>query len=76
MRAMNESFVSVHDALDRALIRKGHIRKLEILEGNQAVEISKLKEEFKRLKGESRSREQGIETLMVEKVDLVDQVMN
>ena len=71
MRAMNESFVSVHDALDRALIRKGHIRKLEVLQGNQAVEISKLKEEVKRLEGELRSREQGIETLMVQRLILL-----
>ena len=49
---------------------------MEILEGNQVVEISKLKEEVKKLEGELRSRDQGMETLMVEKVDLVDHVMN
>ena len=62
MGAMNESFISVHEALDHALIkerefqslqtrledRKGHIRQLEILEDNQAMKISKLKEEVKR----------------------------
>ena len=87
---MNESFVLVHDALDRALIRegelqslqirleerKGHIRQLNVLEGNQAVEISKLKEDVKRLEGELRSREQGMEALMVERADHVDQVMS
>ena len=45
---MNESFISVHDAINRASIRKrelqslqirmeereGHIRQLEVLEGN------------------------------------------
>ena len=40
------------------------------------MEISKLKEEVKRLEGELRSRDQGMETLMVEMADLVDQVMN
>ena len=56
--------------------RESHIGQLEILEGNQAVEISKLKEEVKRLKSELRSRDQGMETLMAEKADLVNQVMN
>ena len=51
MGAMNESFVSVHDAFDCASIREGelqslqtrlekkegHVRKLEVLEGNQVV---------------------------------------
>ena len=69
---MNESFVLVHDALDHALIREGEIqslqtrleeregriRQLEVLKRNQAVEISKLKEEVKRLKGELRSHDQ------------------
>ena len=40
------------------------------------MEISKLKEEVKRLEGELRSRNQGMETLRAEKADLVDQVMN
>ena len=40
------------------------------------VEISKLKEEVKKLGGELRSRDRRIETLMAESVDLVDQVMN
>ena len=48
MEAMNESFVSVHEALDHASTREGefqslqtrleeresHIRQLEVLEGN------------------------------------------
>ena len=51
--------------------REGHIRQLEILEGNQAVEISKLKEEVKRLEGELKSCNQGMETLMAERADLV-----
>ena len=48
MEAMNESFISVHDTLDRASIRvgelqsfqtrleekEGHIKQLEVLEGN------------------------------------------
>ena len=55
---------------------KGHIRQLEVLEGNQIVEISKLKEEVKRLKGELRSHDQGMEALMAERADLVDQVMS
>ena len=90
MGAMNESFVSMHDALDYASIREGelqsfqirleerdsHIKQLKVLERNQAVEISKLKEEVKRLKDELRSRNQGIEALMAEKADLVDQVMS
>ena len=60
---MNESFISVHNDLDRASIREGeiqslqtrleekegHIRKLVVLEGNQLVEISNLKKEVKRL---------------------------
>ena len=68
---LNESFVSVHDALDRASIRqkefqflqirqeerKGHIRQLETLEGKQTVEISKLKEEVKRSEGELRGHD-------------------
>ena len=37
--------------------RKGHIRKLEVLKGNQAAETSKLKEEVKKLKGKLRSRD-------------------
>ena len=63
MGPMNESFVTVHKAIDRASTREvefqslqtrledreSHIRQLEVLEGNQAVEISKLKEEVKRL---------------------------
>ena len=69
---MNESFVSVHEALDRASTREGefqslqtrleereresHIRQLEVFEGNQVVEISKLKKEVKRLEGELKSR--------------------
>ena len=80
----------MHDALDYASIREGelqsfqirleerdsHIKQLKVLERNQAVEISKLKEEVKRLKDELRSRNQGIEALMAEKADLVDQVMS
>ena len=71
---MNESFVSVHEALDRALTnegkfqslqtrlekREGHIKQLEVLEGNQVVEISKLKEEVKRLEGELEILIQGM----------------
>ena len=52
------------------------MRQLETLERNEAVEISKLKEEVKRLEGELKSRNQGIETLILEKADLVNQVMN
>ena len=55
--------------------RESHIRQLEILEGNQVVEISKLKE-VKRLEGELKSPDQGMETLMVERVDLICQVMH
>ena len=87
---MNVSFVSVHDALDRASImekelqslqirmeeKESHIKRLEVLEGNQAVEISRLKNEVKRLEDELRSRDQGIEALMMEKDDLVVQVMS
>ena len=40
------------------------------------MEISKLKKEVKRLEGELRSRDQGIEALMVERADLIDQVMS
>ena len=71
MGAMNESFVLMYNALDHALIKEGelqslqtrlkekegHIKKLEVLEGNQAVEISKLKEEVKRLEGKLRSHD-------------------
>ena len=45
-------------------------------QGNQLVEISKLKEEVKRLEGELKSHDQGMETLMAERVDLVRQVMH
>ena len=90
IRAVNESFVSVHDALDRASIREGelqslqtrleekesHIKRLEVLEGTQVVEISRLNEEVKRLEDKLRSHDQGIEALMVERADLVDQVMS
>ena len=55
--------------------RVGHIRQLETLKGNSAVEISKLKKEVKRLEGELRSCDQGMETLMAERVDVVNQVM-
>ena len=82
---MNESFVSVHEALNHTSTRErefqsfqtrleekeSHIRQLEVLEGNQAVEISKLKEEVKRLEGELKSHDQGMETLMAETVVLV-----
>ena len=68
---MNESFVSVHDALDHAFIREGllqslqtrleekesHIKRLEVLDGNEAVEISMLKEQVKRLEDKLRSRD-------------------
>ena len=40
------------------------------------MEISKLKEEVKRLEGELRSRDQGMVTLMIERADFIDQVMN
>ena len=40
------------------------------------MEISKLKEEVKKLEGKLRNRDQGMETLMAEKADLVNQVMN
>ena len=40
------------------------------------MEISKLNEDVKRLKGELKNRDQGMETLMAEKEDLVRQVMN
>ena len=90
MGAMNESFFFMHKALDRASIREGkfqslqirleeregHIRQLETLEGNQAMEISRLKEEVKRLESELNSRDQGMETLMAKRADLVNQVMN
>ena len=59
----------MHDALDRAVVkevellflqmrlkeRESHIKRSEVLEGNQATEDSKLKEEVKRLEGELRS---------------------
>ena len=48
---------------------------MEILKGNQAVEISKLKEEVTRLKDELRSRDQGMETLVAERADLVEQAV-
>ena len=81
MGTTNESFVLVHEALDRASTREGefqslqtrleeredHIRQLEVLKGNKAVEISKLKEEVERLKGKLKSRDQGMETLMAER---------
>ena len=87
---MNESFVSVHEALDHALTRErefqslqtrleereGHIKKLEVLERNQAVEISKLKEKVTRLEGELKSRDLGMEMLIAERADLVRQVMH
>ena len=83
---MNESFILMHDALDRASNkegelqslqtrleeREGHIRQLEVLEGNQEVEISKLKEEVNTLKGEMSSCNQGMEALMEERADFVD----
>ena len=40
------------------------------------MEISKLKEEVKRKEGELKSCNQGMETLMAEKIDLVHQVMH
>ena len=40
------------------------------------MEISKLKEEVERLKGEVRSSDQGMEKLMAKRADLVNQVMN
>ena len=55
---------------------EGHTWQLEVLEGSQAVEISKLNEVVKRLEGELRSRDQGMKALMVERANLVDQVMN
>ena len=69
MGAMNESFILVYDAPVRASMtggelqslqirleeREGHIKRLEVLEGNQVMEISKLKEEVKRLEGKLRS---------------------
>ena len=85
MGAMNESFVLVHDTLDHASTREGefqslqarleeregHIRQLEVLEKNQALEISKLKGEVKRLESELKSHDQGMKTLMAERADLV-----
>ena len=47
-----------------------------MLGGNQVVEISKLKEEVKRLEGELRSHNQRIEALMAKMADLVDQVVS
>ena len=90
MGAMNESFVSVHNALDHAIIREGeflslqkrleeresHIKPLKVLERNEAAEISKLKEEVKRLEGKLRSHDQGIEALMVDRAVLINQVMS
>ena len=80
----------MHEALDRALIRKGElqslqmrlkeresqIKRLEVLERNQVIEISKLKDKVKRPEGKLRSCDQGIETLMAESAELVDQVMS
>ena len=40
------------------------------------VEISRLNEEVKRLEDKLRSHDQGIEALMMERADLVDQVMS
>ena len=40
------------------------------------MEISKLKEEVKRVEGELKSHNQGMETLMVERADLIHQVMH
>ena len=40
------------------------------------MEISKLKEKVKRLEGELRNHDQGIEALMAERADFVDQVMS
>ena len=47
-----------------------------MLEGNQAVEISKLKDDVKTLNDELRSDDQGIEALRTEKADLINQVMS
>ena len=47
-----------------------------MLEGNLVVEISKLNEKVKRPEGELRSLVQGMEALIVEKANLVDQVMS
>ena len=55
---------------------EGHTRQLEVLKGNQIVEISKLKEEVKRLEDELRSRDQGMEAMMAKMADFVDQVMS
>ena len=40
------------------------------------MEISKLKREVKRLKGELKSPDQGIQTLIAERANLINQVMN
>ena len=40
------------------------------------MEISKLNEKVKRVEGELKSRDQGMETLMAERADLINQVMN
>ena len=40
------------------------------------MEISKLKEEVKRLEGELKSSDQGMEALMAERVDLIDHIMS
>ena len=47
-----------------------------MLEGNQVVEISRLKDDVKRLNDELRSDDQGIEALRMEKADLDDQVIS
>ena len=65
MGAMIESFVLVHEALDRASTREGefqslqtrlekmegHIRQLEVLKGNLIMEISKLRRRSRRSRG-------------------------
>ena len=50
------------------------ITQLEMLEGTQAVEISRLKERVSQLEDELRGCDQKIEALNSDRADLIEQV--
>ena len=53
---------------------KDFINRLEVLEGSQEVEISRLKEMVSQFKDELKGRDKKIEALTSERADLAEQV--
>ena len=80
----------MYETINQAIITKGQlqstlsklkenedlIKRMEAIEVAQVEELSRLREENRKLEGKLRSRDERIETLVIDNVDLTDKVAN